>query len=167
MKAGALREGVQRPGHCRGVGSRGSQFAPMAQGERDAFPRTIAGNGFPRGGSVHLPSLGVSSLELDGRRPVLFSPSHSDAGRHSRWRCGGWVRTTSPGLSRQPHPGKHLAEQKPSLFAAHLHVQHELEIARQAGLDPRGGGVLSLVANEARLKEALGLSPLDQAEGDR
>lgn len=77
MKAGALREGVQRPGHCRGVGLPRSQFARRAQGERDALPWVSAG----RSGrdSMHLPSLGVSSLKLDGLRPVLFSSSLSDA----------------------------------------------------------------------------------------
>lgn len=38
------------------------------------------------------------------------------------------------------------------------HVQHELNLARQAGLDPRSGSFFSLAANEARLKAALGLT---------
>lgn len=39
------------------------------------------------------------------------------------------------------------------------HVEHELAIARAAGLDVAAGGFLSLEANETRLKEALGLAP--------
>jgi hypothetical protein len=45
------------------------------------------------------------------------------------------------------------------------HVQHELDLARQQGLDPRSGSVFSLVANEARLKTALGLTPAPDGEG--
>lgn len=37
------------------------------------------------------------------------------------------------------------------------HVEHDLAIARQTGLDVGAGGVLSLEANAARLKGALGL----------
>lgn len=38
------------------------------------------------------------------------------------------------------------------------HVQHSLHLVRQAGLDPRSGAHFSLVANEARLRQALGLN---------
>ncbi len=44
------------------------------------------------------------------------------------------------------------------------HVEHELAIARTAGLDVAAGGFLSLEANETRLKEALGLSPPSDEE---
>lgn len=37
------------------------------------------------------------------------------------------------------------------------HVEQQLAIARATGLDVAAGGVFSLEANEARLKEALGL----------
>lgn len=45
------------------------------------------------------------------------------------------------------------------------HVEHELAIARKAGLDVATGGVFSLEANEARLKEALGLAPAPDEGG--
>jgi hypothetical protein len=38
------------------------------------------------------------------------------------------------------------------------HVEHELNIARQIGLDPASGEAHALLATEARLREALGLS---------
>ena len=38
------------------------------------------------------------------------------------------------------------------------HAQHQLLIVRAAGLDPHSGAYFSLVANEARLKEALGIA---------
>lgn len=46
------------------------------------------------------------------------------------------------------------------------HVEQELEIARAAGLDVAAGATFSLVANEARLKEALGLTPASNDGGD-
>lgn len=46
------------------------------------------------------------------------------------------------------------------------HVTHALEVARKAGLDVGAGGFLSLVANEARIREALGLSDSDSASPD-
>ena len=45
------------------------------------------------------------------------------------------------------------------------HVQEELTIARQTGMDPDAGGPLSLVANEARLRSALGLNAPASANG--
>ena len=45
------------------------------------------------------------------------------------------------------------------------HVQHALEMARQQGLDPRAGAFLSLAANEARLKSALGLDASPEKGG--
>lgn len=38
-----------------------------------------------------------------------------------------------------------------------LHVQHELQVARQSGVDPRSGYFQSALASEARIREALGL----------
>lgn len=45
------------------------------------------------------------------------------------------------------------------------HVEHDLAIARQTGLDVGAGGVFSLEANETRLKAALGLTPPAPGEG--
>lgn len=44
-----------------------------------------------------------------------------------------------------------------ALEAELRHVQHELQIAHQAGLDPRGGEVTALVASHARIRDALNL----------
>lgn len=46
-----------------------------------------------------------------------------------------------------------------ALEAELRHVEFELQIARQVGLDPRGGETEALVASQARLRDALGLSP--------
>lgn len=39
------------------------------------------------------------------------------------------------------------------------HVEHEIQIARQSGLDPASGEAHALLASEARIREALGLAP--------
>jgi hypothetical protein len=46
------------------------------------------------------------------------------------------------------------------------HVQHDLQIAHQTGLDPRTGAFFSLAESEARLKAALGLTdpPIEGGE---
>lgn len=42
------------------------------------------------------------------------------------------------------------------------HVQHELQILRQTGVDPRSGSYQAALSDEARLRSALGLSPLTE-----
>ncbi len=39
------------------------------------------------------------------------------------------------------------------------HVSHEIQIARQTGVDPRTSQFQSALASEARIREALGLDP--------
>ena len=46
------------------------------------------------------------------------------------------------------------------------HVQHELEVARQTGLDPSSGDFQSALASEARLREALGLNDAGSPAGE-
>jgi hypothetical protein len=47
------------------------------------------------------------------------------------------------------------------------HVEHEIQIARQSGLDPASGEAHALLASEARIREALGLPKPTTMNGEQ